>query len=173
MTPFVQATWAPQGQTPVLSCRTRFQQGVSGIGALTLSPQRRRQGLYLTLHPAQAVCQDHILGFLRSLHRQLPGPKILLWDRLSVHRGSEVRAYLQAHPAWSVELLPAYAPELNPVEYLWSWLKRTELSNRCPQHLDDITDAVSQAVRPLRKEQKLLQGFVKATKLPLKFNLRH
>ena len=63
-----------------------------------------------------------MVGFLKALHRQLPGKILLLWDGAPIHRSREVTAFVQTQSAWlCVERLPAYAPELNPVEYLWGY----------------------------------------------------
>jgi transposase len=40
-----------------------------------------------------------------------------------------------------MHFLPPYAPELNPVEYLWAWLKRHALANFCPDTLDELKQA--------------------------------
>jgi transposase len=62
---------------------------------------------------------------LAELRRFLGGEKAtLLWDGLPAHRSRAMQAWLHTQRHWLVvERLPAYAPELNPVEGLWSWLK--------------------------------------------------
>ena len=72
---------------------------------------------------------------LAELRRFLGGEKAtLLWDGLPAHRSRAMRAWLNTQRHWLVvERLPAYAPELNPTEDLWAWLKGTELANLvCP-----------------------------------------
>ena len=126
----------------------------------------------MQLYPAQSIEQGHVLAFLRAMRRQLHGHVVLLWDRLTAHRGARVQQYLAGWDKLHLEYLPAYAPELNPVEYLWSWLKRANpLANGCPQTVDEITHAVCQGVQPVPGNQELLRGFVRATQLPLRFNL--
>jgi len=139
------------------------------MGAITLSPGRRRWGLLLKLHPDQAINQDRTVEFLRQLLKQLRGHIILLWDRLPAHRGSRVKKFLARHPRLHVEFLPAYAPEFNPVEYLWSWLKTNPLANRCATDLDQLTDHVLNGSEPLFGNQHLLRSFVHATRLPIRF----
>jgi hypothetical protein len=94
MTPLVQRSWAPVGQTPVLSPRTRGHQSVSAIGAIAISPRRHRLNLLMRLFADQAITQDHIVVFLDALRRELRGNIVLVWDRHSVHRGGEVQKYL-------------------------------------------------------------------------------
>lgn len=172
MNPLVQRSWAPVGQTPIISPRTRGHQSVSTIGAICLSPRRRRLNLLMHLFPEQAVEQDHVEAFLDALRRELRGNIVLVWDRHSVHRGRQLQKYLAHVPRIHQEYLPAYAPELNPVEYLWSWLKRADpLANHCAQTVDSIVQAVTHGVAPLPSNQQLLRSFVRATKLSINLNL--
>lgn len=164
-------SWAPRGHTPILSQRGRNYQNLSAMAAVTLSPRRHRCGLYFSLFPAQAICQDHVVWFLRQMSRHLRGPKVLLWDRLPVHRGADVQNSVAGCRNLHLEWLPPYAPELNAVEYLWSWLKTNPLANDSPPTLDDLTHSVTTAVQPLPQRQRLLQGFIKATRLPIRFRL--
>jgi transposase len=74
---------------------------------------------------------DRLIEMLGELRRFLGGEKAtLLWDGLPSHRSNAMRAWLNTQRSWLVvERLPAYAPELNPVEGLWSNLKAVELAN--------------------------------------------
>lgn len=139
------------------------------MGAITLSPRRRRLGLLLRLHPDQAINQERVVEFLRQLLRHLPGPIVLLWDRLPAHRGTQVKKFLARHPRLQVEYFPAYAPEYDPVEYLWSWLKTNPLANRCAPDLDQLADDVLNGSEPLFRNQQLLRSFVHAATLPIQF----
>lgn len=135
---------------------------------MTISPRRRRLGLLLRLHSDQPVNQDRVIEFLRQLLRQLPGHIVLVWDRLPAHRGAQVRTFLKKHPRLHVEFLPAYAPELNPVEFLWSWLKTNPLANRSSPGLDQLSDDLLNGSEPLFSNQHTLRGFVHATTLPIR-----
>lgn len=172
MSPLVQQSWAPVGETPTISPRTRGYQNIAATGAITISPRRHRLNLLMQLYPGQSIEQDHVLAFLQAMRQHLRGHVVLLWDRLTAHRGGRVQQYLADWNMLHQEYLPAYAPELNAVEYLWSWLKRSNpLANGCPQTVDEITSAVCRGVKPVPSNQDLLRGFVRATKLPLRFNL--
>ena len=74
---------------------------------------------------------DSLIEVLGELRRFLGGEKAtLLWDGLPAHRSRAMQAWLNTQRHWLVvERLPAYAPELNPVEGLWSWLKGSQLAN--------------------------------------------
>lgn len=164
-------TWAPIGQTPVLVHSARHHRRVSAIAAVTLSPVRRHPGWYFQLHQDRSICEEQVLAFLRHVRRHIRGRVLLIWDRLGPHRSVNVRAYLSRHRI-GAEFLPAYAPELNAVEYAWSYLKKHRLGNYCPADVDRLYDGVAGACTPLRSDRRLLSGFVKATELPIKLKSR-
>ena len=143
-------TWAPRGQTPILTFNFNWK-SVSAIAGLTL------RNFYFQLH-AGAIRSAQVVGFLKALHRQLPGKILLLWDGAPIHRSREVTAYVQTQLAWlHVERLPAYAPELNPVEYLWGYWKQHELANFCPKNIWDLSYCASQALKRIRRRKCLPQ----------------
>jgi transposase len=173
LVPLVRRTWAPRGQTPVLRTRTRHHRHLSAIGALTISPQRRRLGWYLQFHPGRSIRQEQVIGFLRDLLRHVRGEIFLLWDRLNAHRGRQVQGFLDRHPRLHTDFLPPYAPELNPNEYGWAYLKGPTLGNYCPDDLDELHATVCEIAPKLQTNQSLLQGFVAATRLPLRLPRKH
>lgn len=168
MHPTVVRTWAPVGQTPLLRQRTRCYRKVSAIGGLSISPARRRLGWYLQFHPNISIRQEQVIAFLRHLLRHLRGPVIVVWDRLNAHRGAKVRQFIQRRPRLTVEYLPAYAPEINPEEYGWAYVKGHTLANFCPNELDELHSAVLVATAQVRTRQALLRSFVHASGLPIR-----
>ena len=142
---------------------------VSAIGAVSVSPTRRRLGRYVQLHRDRSISQEQVVAFLRQLRRHLRGPIVVVWDNLRTHRGRLVREYLKRHRrTLRVEPLPAYAPELNAVEYNWGHDKRGELANACPLNVEQLCDRVASAIAQTRTDQPLLRGFVRATGLPMR-----
>jgi len=169
MLPTVRRTWGRRGQPPVLRHRLSHWGKVSAIGAVTLSPQRRRLGLYLDLYPDANVSQEAVVVFLRALGRHLRGPLILVWDRWGVHRGRRVRRYLTGQRRIRPEWLPPYAPDLNPMDKgCWSWMKGHGLANHGLQDVEQLTRAVRHEYDTLRRRQGLLRSSVRATGLPIR-----
>ena len=77
-----------------------------------------------------------MIDFLKALVRHIQRPLLIVWDRLPAHRSALVREFLGYSDGYiETEYLPAYAPELNPVEYLWGYWKQHELPNVCPKGL--------------------------------------
>ena len=156
MNPVVRKTWAPRGRTPIIRPRGRSCEKVSGAGALVISPKGRRLSWYLSLLPKENFRWFRLLTFLRNLRRHVRGPAILIWDRSQSHKHAQVRRYLIDQAGWSIELLPSYAPELNPVEDFWSYFKFGRLANFTPATVDDIRTAVRRETRRARRSQHLL-----------------
>jgi hypothetical protein len=121
--PSVQRTWAPRGETPVLNHRFRNWKHLSAIGANAYSPRGRRARFFLMLVDGPVHSPD-IIRFLKLLHRHVPGPMIVIWDGVNPHRSLETRHFAEACSWLTLLRLPAYAPDLNPVEGSWSWFKR-------------------------------------------------
>jgi transposase len=165
--PLVRRTLAPKGRTPQLPVRGRHRQKVSVIGALTLSPLGRRFGLYFRTIVNGSFAGATVADFLRQLRRHIRGRVIVVWDRWNGHRGPDVRAVEAANPRLHIELLPAYAPELNPVEHLWSQLKWGRLSNFAPDDADELRTRIGPALRSISKQQNLLIGCWRGAKLRL------
>jgi len=137
------------------------------IAALAVSPRRRRVGLYFSLAPNRNVTGPWIVAFLHALLRHLRGGVILIWDRLPVHRGRHVGQWLARHPRLHVDFLPPYAPELNPVEPFWGYLKCNPLANLAPDDPQALARIASRHVRRLQRRHHLLRSFIRATHLSL------
>lgn len=161
--PNVCKTWAPRGQTPLFRHCYRHDR-ISAISAVTVSPMRRRFGLYIHFHFAN-ITSVEVLLFLRALLQHLPGHIMLLWDGGPIHRQSAVKEFLRAHPRLHTERFPAYAPELNPDEFVWAQAKR-ELSNSAPKGLDDLGRRLGKSIRRIRASQPLLASCLSASELP-------
>ncbi len=142
---------------------------ISAISAITLSPKRRRLGLYFQLLPDnENVHAPDTVRFLRHLRRHLPRPLTIVWDRSNIHdRSRAVRDYLAKHPEIVTEKFPGYAPELNPDEGVWSHTKYGRLGNYVPTDTRKLRSRVTAELRRLRKQPDLLASFIRHTKLPL------
>ena len=122
--PVVRRTWAPRGETPVLTHVLNNWKRLSVAAALAFRWDGRRTRLYFQTRPGTYTTAT-LLPFLRALKRHFRGQRIiLLWDGLGAHTSRRMRAYVAGQRAWlTIERLPAYAPELNPVEPLWGNVK--------------------------------------------------
>lgn len=162
--PPVRATWAPQGQTPCLREPFNWQR-LSGIGLVLTTPTARRLRWFLTFHPG-GIRSAHVVRFLKALRHHRRRRVLLLWDRLPAHRSRLTQGGLEQHRRWlSVEWLPAYAPELNPVELLWAYLDKTVLANTPQENLERVRRQVRNGLAHVRRHADVGRGFLRYTKL--------
>ena len=89
------------------------------MSGVTVSPSRRRWGLYLQF-PTTDIAGQEVLAFLRHLRRHWRGNVELLWDGGSIHRRHAVQAFLAQQRRHRVHRFPGYAPQLNPDEFVWT-----------------------------------------------------
>jgi transposase len=158
--PSVVRTWAPRGRTPTHRSAFNWKR-LSVIGALAVAPDLGRVRVFLSLR-AGSVDHVAVVAFLRSLRRHLRVPALLVWDRLSAHIAGPTRKHLAGQHHWlDVEWLPGYAPELNPVEYLWNHLDRTDLANFCADDLGQLAVQVQRGARRVRRTRELSFAFLK------------
>ena len=163
--PVVRRTWAPKGQTPIQYSWDRHDR-LSVITAITVSPVRQRFGLYFRIHHHN-ITSVEVMAFLTLVHYRLRRKFILVLDRLNAHRKA-VRLLQAAHPDWfEVLWLPAYAPELNPVEMVWNHTKYSDLANFIPEDVDDLHRAVDISLNSTRTQSHLIRSFFKHAGLKL------
>jgi transposase len=168
MAPLVRRTWAPRGHTPVLYQRTRSHKKVSVIAALCVAPERNRIQLYFRLHPDANINSTSVSGFLKNLSKQLNGPLILIWDRFLGHRAKKVQIFIRNNSKLHSFFLPPYAPELNPVENVWGYMKMNPLANKAHEDIESLVGNTRHSGRSLQRKQTLLRSFMNHTPLFLR-----
>ncbi|MCW3099451.1 MAG: superendonuclease family protein [Chthonomonadaceae bacterium] len=162
--PSVRRTWAPRGKTPHIDIHFNWKR-LKVIGSLVCEPEGEQADLLLHMQD-KTIKEDAIVDYLQALHKQVPGPIVLLWDHLSAHTGKKVATYLTANQDWlTVEWFPGYAPELNPVEYVWSYAKDKPTANSSPDTLGEIEDTLREMGKRLVSDQEIMYGFLEASKL--------
>ena len=163
--PVIRRTWAARGETPVQYASARHDR-LSAIGAVTLSSERQRINTYWQFYPGNIVATD-VVAFLRHLHRQIGRKLIVVLDRFNVHRKA-VRLLNEQLAEWiTIEWLPAYAPDLNPVEVIWSCTKYGDLANYVPGDLDDLEDAVLDSLISQSGHPSTKRSYFKTAKLAI------
>ena len=166
LNPLVRRTWAPRGKTPLLRRFGRHRDKVSTVAALSVSPQGRRLGLFWRTDPKNYVTAEAMVGFLEKLLKRLRGRVIVVWDGGSSHKGDLIRALLARCPRLHLERLPAYAPDLNPVEWVWSHLKYGRLANFVPRHVRHLDQVIQGHLRAVAQTPNLLKALWQGSELP-------
>lgn len=114
---------------------------------------------YVQLH-AGTINAPRVVEFLRHLLRHVRGKLLIIWDGLPAHRSRLVQDFAAAQTGRiTLERLPGYAPELNPVEYLWGYWKEHALPNLCPKDFWELSDHARRSLRRMRRRPSLIIAF--------------
>jgi putative transposase len=154
------------GRTPVLDADGGHRDKVSVIGGVSVSPATGRLGFYFATAPNGFFTAGKVVGFLRDLLRHLRGNVTVVWDRGGNHKGPVIRRFLARNRRLRLEMLPPWAPELNPVEPVWSWLKASELANFVPVDVAGLDDEVVDRLIELKFDPGLLRALWERSELP-------
>src|ERR1035437_9775107 len=145
-------TWAPRGHTPVLQYHFNWHL-LSALAGITW------WNFYFRVYVG-TIHATEVIDFLGHLLRHLPGKLLVVWDGLPQHRARLVTEFIRAQRGrLAIEWLPAYAPELNPVEYIWGYWKQHELPNFCPHDFAQLSVAARRALKRMRRRPSLLMAF--------------
>ena len=144
-------TYAPKGQTPILQVPLTWDH-LSVISAIT--PDGK---LYVHIQD-KAFKGDSIVQFLKHLLRQIAGKLLIVWDGLPAHHGQTIKDFLRdgATKRIHLERLPGYAPDLNPTEGIWRYLKYVEMKNLCCHTLDELRYELRKAIARLRHKTDII-----------------
>ena len=154
-------TWAPRGQTPVIQYSFNWKQ-LSAIAGLSF------WRFYFRFFSG-SIHAPQLVAFLQALRRQLRHrPLLIIWDGLGTHKSRLVRRWLEAQQGQvQIEFLPPYAPELNPVEQIWNYLKNREIANLCAAHLTEVGHLARRRLQSMQRRPHLIRAFWQQTELAL------
>jgi transposase len=146
-------SYAPVGETPILK-EHLSRDHLSAMSAIALDGK-----LYM-MEQERAFKGEDVVRFLRHLLRQVPGKLLLIWDGSPIHRSRAVKDSLKSGASSRVQLeqLPGYAPDLNPDEEVWKYLKCVELKNLCCQSLAELKIELRKAKERLRHKRDVILG---------------
>ncbi|WUX87200.1 transposase (plasmid) [Streptomyces sp. NBC_01426] len=153
MTPPTSRTWGRRGSTPVIRVRGRSQRRFSVAALCCYRPGELRL--------------DRVPRLLIAAHQQLDGPIVLIWDNLNVHQDRGMRAFIDAQDWITAYHLPPYAPDLNPVEGIWSVLRRTTQANTDFTDPDDLIRRLRHGLRQTQYRSHIIDGCLTGTGLTL------
>ena len=153
-------TWAPKGQTPVLQYSFNWQQ-------LSLMAGVSFWRLYFRFFHG-AIKGPQIVEFLKALKDTIGGKLLIIWDGLPAHRSRLVRDYVESLDGQiQLERLPAYAPEINPAEYVFGYAKQRELANLCVDTIEEMRDYATRRLKSMQRRPKLIRAFWQQAELAL------
>jgi transposase len=145
---------------------------VSIAGLVCLRPGRRGRLMWRTrLHRGRAgergsFSEDDDIAFLDRAHQRLQAPIVLVRDNLNTHVSVRMRTLIAARSWLTVIRLPADAPDLNPTEGVWAWMKRG-ITNTAVHGVDHLAQLVKQRLRACQQQTDLIAGFLAQTGMTL------
>ncbi|HST50075.1 MAG TPA: transposase [Jatrophihabitans sp.] len=170
-------TWGRRGCTPVVRVTAQNSPRLSLAALLATKPGHRPRLIYRT-HSSRrsggrresgrrkSLTEADYAALLDAAHQQLGGPIVLVWDNLNTHVSAAMAESIAARLWLTVYRLPPYAHDLNPVEPVWSHLKRS-LANLTKHNLTELTALVKTRLRRMQYRPALLAGFLASTGLDL------
>ena len=165
-------TWGRRGHTPEIAVSGKGSGRISIAGLVCLKPGQRSRLIYrIRLHRGRkgerrSFAETDYAALLDAAHQQLGGPIVLVWDNLNTHISAAMRALITARDWLHVIRLPAYAPDLNPTEHVWSHLKRS-LGNLAVQGIDHLATIVKNRLKRMQYRLELIDAFFAHTGLTL------
>lgn len=156
--PSVARTWSLRGQTPILQHSFTWKQ-LSAIAGLSFWQ------FYFRFFPG-AIRSEQIIEFLGALKRQIKRPLLVVWDGVATHRSRKVTTWLEEQDGQiAVARLPPYAPELNPVEAIWAYLKKHEIANLCLNTIGEVGQFARNRLKSMQRRPNLVVAFWKQAEL--------
>ncbi|MEV8395512.1 MULTISPECIES: transposase [unclassified Streptomyces] len=166
--PQVRRTYAPRGRTPLLRHRLNWKRAsmAAALGYHSTDADRGPR-LCFPLKPG-SYDTTALIQVLEQAKVFYAGDRVVLVrDGLSAHWSRMMRAWVAQQDWLTLERLPAYAPELNPVELLWSSIKNRELANLAGDHLADLADATERGIHRINQNNQLPWSFLTHTGLTI------
>lgn len=161
LVPSVGKTYGPKGETPKIE-ETISRQRLPAISAISEDGK-----LYFGLVEETTIDSANVIEFLNKLREQIDEKMTIIWDGAPVHRSNKIKKFLEEGGAEQIHLerLPAYAPELNPDEGVWSYLKSVELKNVCCFDLQELKERILDAVKRLKEKVEVCKGIANSAKI--------
>ncbi|MDT5040564.1 MAG: hypothetical protein QOE51_1549 [Actinoplanes sp.] len=165
-------TWGRRGHTPVIPVSGKGSGRISIAGLSCYRPGQRSRLIYRTIvhrnckGERRSFSERDYIALIDAAHQQLDGPIVLVWDNLNTHISAAMRAMIDARDWLHVIRLPAYAPDLNPVEAVWSHLKRS-IGNLAVTGVDHLQAIIKHRLKAIQYRTELLDGFLTHTGLTL------
>jgi putative transposase len=165
-------TWGRRGHTPVIPVSGKGSGRISIAGLACYRPGERSRLIYRTIvhrnrkGERRSFSERGYISLIDAAHQQLDSPIVLVWDNLNTHISAVMRQMIEARDWLTVIRLPAYAPDLNPTEGVWSHLKRS-IGNLAVRGVDHLQAIIKHRLKTIQYRTDLLDGLLAHTGLTL------
>ena len=146
-------TWAPKGKTPVIN-RPGQRQSISAASAVNA-----KGGFWFVTYEG-ALNAELFIELLKRMMKGRKKPVHLVVDGLPAHKKLNVRQYIEStNGKLTMHTLPGYAPELNPDELVWSYVKRTGVARNPLRAGEKLQIRVDTQLRKVQRDPRLVRSF--------------
>jgi transposase len=136
------------------------------FGALLVSPKLRK----IRLSVRSFLCNlrsEHTIVFLQQVLKLVPGDIVLVWDNHKIHISPQTQEFIDTHPRLYEYRFPTCAPELNPVEFVWTQVSE-HTASFAPHNIQELCDRVQVGIARTRASKKRLLACLKSSRLSWK-----
>ena len=139
---------------------------MTAAGMITLNTKTKRTAALAWLSK-RGMRKEKVISILSDLKRRYGRKRlVLMWDGLPAHKAKVVQLFIKTNESWlTVHRFPAYSPELNPQEYMWSAVKRKDMGNYCPDGSGQLRSKVYRSLKGRSNKSSFLRGCLKASGL--------
>ena len=165
LAPTLRRTFAPRGSRPVVKVSDPHGR-ISAIGAIAIDSARKHLCVLYHFLPDNANFNSYlVVQFVDRVCCQIKGPLTIVWDSIPIHGSKLMEDYLEKTDRLIVEQFPPYAPELNPIDKVWAYLKYGRLANYTPSTLTDLRMRLISELTELENRQEILAGCIRGAGL--------
>ena len=158
-------TWGLRGQTPVMSANGKRSR-LNVVGGISWNGEVFAQAT------TDSMNKLGFKAFLESVLARVPGNVVMVLDNSRLHRNAEIVKFVEDNERLEIVFLPAYAPELNPIELLWAWVKGHWLANLVVLSVDELRGLWREALWVAGHTPGLVKGFFGRLERILEENLK-
>jgi transposase len=149
-------TWGVQGRTPIVAVPGQ-RQSVSAASAVNA-----RGGFWFATYKG-GMSAELFLEMLKVLMRHRKKPLYLILDSLPAHKAKIVQQYVASTKGrLELHFLPGYAPELNPDELVWNYMKRTGTAKTPLAKGESLHDRIDVELLGIQENPALVRSFFRA-----------
>jgi len=165
LAPTLRRTFAASGSRPVVKVSDPHGR-ISAIGAIAIDPASKHLSVLYHFLPDNANFNSYlVVQFVDQICSQIKGPITIVWDSIPIHGSKLMEKYLKRIGRLIVEQFPPYAPELNPTDKVWAYLKYGRLANYAPSDLTELRTKLISELTELANRQEILSGCVRGAGL--------
>jgi transposase len=165
LAPTLRRTFAPRGSRPVVKVSDPHGR-ISAIGAIAIDPSRKHLRVLYQFLPDNANFNGYlVVQFVDHVCGKINGQITVVWDSIPIHSTKLMEDYLKKTSRLVIEQFPPYAPELNPIDKVWAYLKYGRLANYTPSNLIDLRTRLNSEIAELANRQEILAGCVRGAGL--------